>query len=515
MEGEEIPSASGGDVIAEEGSASGQVPESVGQVAQQNAHAPVQDATPTAKLPANITAPECSQNDAPIQDVSLRTELPATTTEPELSQDATAGSPQTTTKVYRAKQIALLRSTTSLVSADTDQDASSAGAVTSKSQLENATVNPCTATIIDPTELPVQPRDENFEHDEENTPADPGSGTADATAQAHLIMAAAAPPPAQLPGVMTQIAPAMQPDNDSTDEAYAESTTTSFVTSIKSEVSKGVLENERLYPSYGQHDYGMPIDEDELDRMDLQHRKYEMVIGDKHFLAPIGPTPQRILDLGTGTGIWALDVADMYPSAEVIGVDIAPIQPKWTASNCQFEIDDVEETWTFKQNSFDFIHFRDPLYVVRNWPKLMEQCYSHTKPGGWCELACIYPVPMCDDGTMPADSGFKVICDKFIEASYLFGTPADSPLRFASYLRDAGFIDVAEHIFKVPASPWPKNKRLKQIGALEMMNVVAGATAFGLRAFEKVFGWTKDQTELVMVNFRRDVKNRHYHQYCQ
>lgn len=46
----------------------------------------------------------------------------------------------------------------------------------------------------------------------------------------------------------------------------------------------------------------MPMDDDEMDRMDLQHRKYELVIGDKHFLAPIGPNPQRILDLGTGTG---------------------------------------------------------------------------------------------------------------------------------------------------------------------------------------------------------------------
>jgi SAM-dependent methyltransferase len=451
---------------------------------------------------------------ASVGDDSQPVELPADTATKQASQDATMSGPQTET--HQAEEITPLRSATPIPPAGTEQHVSSAIASTSTNHSEPNTANPCTATITDPLELPVQPhQDGDFGLNEETTPGDQDSGPADATAQAHLIMATVVPHPAQLPGVITQIAPAMQPDTDSSDEAYAESTTTSFITSIKSEVSRGVLENERLYPSYGQHAYGMPIDEDELDRMDLQHRKYEMVIGDKHFLAPIGPTPQRILDLGTGTGIWALDVADMYPSAQVIGVDIAPIQPKWTASNCQFEIDDVEETWTFKENSFDFIHFRDPLYVVRNWPRLMEQCYSHTKPGGWCELACIYPVPMCDDGTMPADSGFKVICDKFIEASYLFGAPADSPLRFAGYLRDAGFIDVAEHIFKVPSSPWPKNRRLKQIGALEMTNVVAGATAFGLRAFEKVFGWTKDQTELAMVNFRRDVKNRHYHQYCQ
>ena len=41
----------------------------------------------------------------------------------------------------------------------------------------------------------------------------------------------------------------------------------------------------------------------------------------KLHLAPI-KNPHRILDIGTGTGIWAIDMADLYPSAEVIGTDI-------------------------------------------------------------------------------------------------------------------------------------------------------------------------------------------------
>lgn len=48
--------------------------------------------------------------------------------------------------------------------------------------------------------------------------------------------------------------------------------------------------------------------------------------------------PQRILDCGTGTGIWALDVGDLIQSAVVTGVDLAPIQPGWTAPNVKFEV---------------------------------------------------------------------------------------------------------------------------------------------------------------------------------
>jgi methylase of polypeptide subunit release factors len=73
----------------------------------------------------------------------------------------------------------------------------------------------------------------------------------------------------------------------------------------------------------------MPIDEDELDRIDLKHRLYTLLLEEKFFLAPIGRNPQRILDLGTGSGIWAIDVADAFPSAEVLGIDLAPIQPEW------------------------------------------------------------------------------------------------------------------------------------------------------------------------------------------
>ena len=64
-------------------------------------------------------------------------------------------------------------------------------------------------------------------------------------------------------------------------------------------------------------EYGMPMDEQEMDRIDMSHAKYYMLLDKKRFLAPIPDHPQKILELGCGTGIWSIDIADEYPSAEV------------------------------------------------------------------------------------------------------------------------------------------------------------------------------------------------------
>ena len=45
-------------------------------------------------------------------------------------------------------------------------------------------------------------------------------------------------------------------------------------------------------------------------------------------LAPL-ENPRRILDIGTGTGIWAIQMADDYPDCTVIGTDLSPVQPSW------------------------------------------------------------------------------------------------------------------------------------------------------------------------------------------
>jgi len=57
-------------------------------------------------------------------------------------------------------------------------------------------------------------------------------------------------------------------------------------------------------------DYLGPNDEQEMDRLDMMHKMMLTMTGRKLFLAPIGESPRRALDLGTGTGIWAIEFGE-------------------------------------------------------------------------------------------------------------------------------------------------------------------------------------------------------------
>lgn len=73
--------------------------------------------------------------------------------------------------------------------------------------------------------------------------------------------------------------------------------------------------------------------------------------------APINAEPARVLDVGTGTGIWACDYAEAHPTTEVIGTDLSLIQTNHSPPNCRFVREDAEEEWVHDQ-PFDYIHAR-------------------------------------------------------------------------------------------------------------------------------------------------------------
>lgn len=151
-----------------------------------------------------------------------------------------------------------------------------------------------------------------------------------------------------------------------------ESDRTSFAsTSLSSSVRDYLFENGRRYHRFREGRYNFPNDEAEQDREDMKHACVKMLCQNRLHFAPIDQDHlQNILDIGTGTGIWAIEMGDEFPSANVLGIDLSPIQPDWVPSNVHFVVDDAESDWVYPPNHFDYIHTRHTVMGIKDWPKL-------------------------------------------------------------------------------------------------------------------------------------------------
>lgn len=139
--------------------------------------------------------------------------------------------------------------------------------------------------------------------------------------------------------------------------------------------------------------YVLPKDLDETNRLDFQHYMLRSFFR-SNYLAPIGQ-PRDILDVGCGTGRWAMELAAEFPDANVIGVDIAP--PPITdnapsgvpaAFNYTFVQANVLGALPFADNTFDFVHQRYLILAIPagRWPRVVSELLRVTRPGGWIEL---------------------------------------------------------------------------------------------------------------------------------
>jgi hypothetical protein len=71
--------------------------------------------------------------------------------------------------------------------------------------------------------------------------------------------------------------------------------------------------------------------------------------------------------------VWVLtrsSAADKFPSAQVIGVDLSPIQPIWVPPNLQFVVDDIEDEW-LHGSDWDLVHMRCISPWVKNMDKVL------------------------------------------------------------------------------------------------------------------------------------------------
>ncbi|KAH8724032.1 S-adenosyl-L-methionine-dependent methyltransferase [Phaeosphaeriaceae sp. PMI808] len=312
-------------------------------------------------------------------------------------------------------------------------------------------------------------------------------------------------------------APADQPvvtvdvDTSDQDSTYDEDEVRSYATSLSSSVTKYKWEHGRRYHSYRDGAYNFPNDESEQDRLDLNHHLCLMLLDNKLHLAPLDQgKPLRILDIGTGTGIWAMDMGDKFPNAEVFGNDLSPIQPQWVPPNVHFEVDDAESLWP-PRRPFDFIHSRYMLGSIQNWPQLMRQAYEQTAPGGWIELQDFQTQAYDEDESAGDDNMVVKFAEVFNQACAKIGRDGSPGRKLESWVKDAGFINIQHEVVKVPIGPWAKDSKLKRIGAIYQINMTDLLDAALLGLMTRVENWTLEEVQVFTAKVRADLKKKSVH----
>ncbi|KAN0101519.1 S-adenosyl-L-methionine-dependent methyltransferase [Hyaloscypha variabilis] len=275
-------------------------------------------------------------------------------------------------------------------------------------------------------------------------------------------------------------------DNDS---AIGDTSIHTTSTSVRSSVYEFAEEHGRTYHRYRQGKYYLPNDEKEQDRLDLQHHLFRLTLDVALFCAPITNLPgglHNVLDIATGTGIWAMEFADQFPSAKVIGTDLSPIQPEFVPPNCFFEVNDAEDPW---------ICFKSHLEVI-------ESAFSFLRPGGYLELQdFIIPVHRCIDDTIRG-SNFE-----------RWNNLMQAATAALEYLQQVGFVVVVEIKYNWPAGTWARGKKEKLLGMWYQENFLNGLQGFTLAVLTRGLGMTVTEIEVLLAGVRNDIHSNMLHMY--
>ncbi|ODA83162.1 hypothetical protein RJ55_01672 [Drechmeria coniospora] len=254
----------------------------------------------------------------------------------------------------------------------------------------------------------------------------------------------------------------------------------------------------------------------------------------------------RILDIGAGNGLWAVQVARRYPSASVLGIDVSPaLFPSSVPSNCSFDVLDASnpDSWS-PDRTFDFIHMRNLIGGgIHSFQSLLALAFAHLRPGGQVEFTEVRPrffsvaevqpqprQPREGDGEggdeadkeadEEADAGgdakgagegkMGAAYEEYIRAWTDVATELhlefDPTPNVCGWLAELGAQVVSERSDWLPVRPWGGDAIQRRKGELVQEMLTTGLEHWSIMMFGKA-GWAEADTRALLERVRCDVKN--------
>ncbi|KAG8955189.1 hypothetical protein FRC04_009647 [Tulasnella sp. 424] len=196
--------------------------------------------------------------------------------------------------------------------------------------------------------------------------------------------------------------------------------------------------------------YMLPTDSSEHSRLDLQHEAVKLMLGGSIYQAPElvkaalssrENLKRRVLDVGAGSGKWAIDMAEEFPHVDVLGIDLVlpnvltdSSRPR--PSNCSFRVADANKDMGKIDFTYDLIQLRCVGTGIHDWDLFLFEAARVLRPGGI--LLLVGANPQLVDG-----NGKIIPLQKPGDEGILENNPNYSNVQIQEIL--------------APVGPWPNN----------------------------------------------------------